>query len=42
MGAGILEVKRDWVSLWILTIVYGLMAAAATVLVARREARHEH
>jgi ABC-2 type transport system permease protein len=42
MGASILEVKRDWASLWILTIVYGLMAAAATVIVARMEARHEH
>jgi len=41
MGASILEVKRDWTSLWILTIVYGLMAAAATAIAARREARHE-
>lgn len=41
MGASILEVKRDWATLWILTIVYGLLAAAATVIVARSEARHE-
>ncbi len=41
MGASILEVKRDWTTLWVLTIVYGLMAAAATVVVARMEARHE-
>jgi ABC-2 type transport system permease protein len=42
MGASILEVKRDWTTLWVLTIVYGLMAAAATAIVARMEARHEH
>ena len=41
MGASILEVKRDWTTLWILTIIYGLLAAAATVLVPRREARHD-
>jgi ABC-2 type transport system permease protein len=41
MGASILEVKRDWTTLWILTIVYGLLAATATAIVSRREARHE-
>jgi ABC-2 type transport system permease protein len=41
MGASILDVKRDWTALWILTIVYGLLAAAATVVVSRSEARHE-
>jgi ABC-2 type transport system permease protein len=40
MGASIMDVRRDWMSLWILTIVYGLLAAAATVIVSRREARH--
>jgi ABC-2 type transport system permease protein len=33
MGASILEVKRDWTTLWILTIVYGLLAAIATSIV---------
>ncbi|MBV8107887.1 MAG: ABC transporter permease [Hyphomicrobiales bacterium] len=41
MGASILEVKRDWTTLWILTIVYGLLAAAATAIVSRSEARHD-
>jgi ABC-2 type transport system permease protein len=40
MGASILEVRRDWTTLWILTIVYGLLAAASTVIVSRNEARH--
>jgi ABC-2 type transport system permease protein len=40
MGASILEVKRDWTTLWILTVVYGLLAAASTVIVSRNEARH--
>jgi hypothetical protein len=33
-------VGRDWTTLWILTIVYGLLAAASTVIVSRSEARH--
>src|ERR1700723_2160210 len=41
MGASILEVKRDWTTLWILTVVYGLLAAASTVIVSRNEVRHE-
>jgi ABC-2 type transport system permease protein len=41
MGASIMEVRRDWTTLWILTIVYGLLAAASTVIVSRKEARHE-
>jgi ABC-2 type transport system permease protein len=41
MGASILEVKRDWTTLWILTVVYGFLAAASTVIVSRNEARHE-
>jgi ABC-2 type transport system permease protein len=41
MGASIMEVGRDWTTLWILTIVYGLLAAASTVIVSRNEARHE-
>ena len=39
MGASILEVKRDWTTLWILTIVYGLLAVLATRLASRNEAR---
>jgi hypothetical protein len=27
--------------LWILTVVYGFLAAASTVIVSRNEARHE-
>jgi ABC-2 type transport system permease protein len=42
MGASILEVKRDWTTLWILTIVYGLLAVFATSVASRNEARHEH
>jgi ABC-2 type transport system permease protein len=38
MGASILDVKRDWTALWILPVVYGLMAAGATAIVSRREA----
>ena len=29
MGASILEVKRDWTTLWIFDVVYGLLAAAS-------------
>jgi ABC-2 type transport system permease protein len=41
MGASIVEVKRDWTTLWILTIVYGLLAAVATSVVSRNEVRNE-
>jgi ABC-2 type transport system permease protein len=41
MGASILDVKRDWTTLWILTIVYGLLAAASTAIVSRSGARHD-
>jgi hypothetical protein len=41
MGASILEVRRDWTTLWILTIVYGLLAVVATHLASRNEGRHE-
>jgi hypothetical protein len=41
MGASVMEVRRDWTTLWILTIVYGLLAVAATVFVSRNEVRHE-
>jgi len=40
MGASLLDVRRDWMILWILAAVYGLMAAAATSIAARSEARH--
>ena len=36
MGASIMEVRRDWAILWILTIVYGLLAVLATHLVSRK------
>jgi ABC-2 type transport system permease protein len=39
MGASIMEVRRDWTTLWILTIVYGLLAVLATRLASRNEAR---
>jgi ABC-2 type transport system permease protein len=39
MGASIMEVGRDWTTLWILTIVYGLLAVIATRLASRNEAR---
>ena len=38
MGASILDVKRDWTILWILTVVYGLLAVLATRLACRSEA----
>jgi ABC-2 type transport system permease protein len=38
MGASIMEVERDWTTLWILTIVYGLLAVIATRLASRNEA----
>jgi ABC-2 type transport system permease protein len=41
MGATVMDVRRDWTTLWILTIVYGLLAAVATVIVSRREARND-
>ena len=41
MGASIMEVRRDWTTLWILTVVYGLLATASTVIVSRNEVRHE-
>jgi hypothetical protein len=34
-----MEVRRDWTTLWILTIVYGLLAVLATRLASRNEAR---
>jgi ABC-2 type transport system permease protein len=37
MGSSIMEVRRDWTTLWILTVVYGLLAAASTVIVSRNE-----
>ena len=39
MGASILDVKRDWTTLWVLTIVYGLLAVLATRFASRNEAR---
>ncbi len=39
MGASILEVKRDWTFLWILTIVYGVLAVLATRFASRNEVR---
>ena len=39
MGASITEVGRDWTTLWILTIVYGLLAVIATRLASRNEAQ---
>ena len=39
MGASIMEVGRDWTTLWILTIVYGLLAVLATRLASRSEAQ---
>jgi hypothetical protein len=39
MGASILEVKRDWITLWVLTIVYGALAVLATRFTSRNEAR---
>jgi ABC-2 type transport system permease protein len=39
MGASIMEVRRDWTTLWILTIVYGLLAMVATRFASRNEAR---
>jgi ABC-2 type transport system permease protein len=39
MGASIMEVGRDWTTLWILTIVYGLLAVLATRLASRNEAQ---
>ncbi|HME83213.1 MAG TPA: ABC transporter permease [Roseiarcus sp.] len=41
MGASVMDVRSDWTTLWILTIVYGLLAVAATVIVSRSEARHD-
>ena len=33
MGASVLEVRRDWTTLWILTVAYGLLAAVATSVI---------
>jgi ABC-2 type transport system permease protein len=41
MGASILDVRRDWIFLWILTVVYGLLAAVATSIVSHNEVRDE-
>ena len=41
MGASVLDVRRDWTNLWILAVVYGLLAVAATRIANRDEARHE-
>ena len=39
MGASILEVRRDWITLWVLAVVYGLIAVAATLIANRNGAR---
>ncbi len=39
MGASILEVRRDRITLWVLTLVYGLLAVAATRIANRNEAK---
>ena len=39
MGASILEVRRDWMTLWVLTLVYGALAVLATRFASRNEAR---
>jgi ABC-2 type transport system permease protein len=39
MGASVMDVRRDWTTLWILTIVYGLLAVLATHLASRNEAQ---
>ena len=36
MGASILEVRRDWITLWVLAVVYGLLAVAATRIANRK------
>jgi len=40
MGASLHDVWRDWMSLWVLTGVYGVLAVAAAFLTNRREVRH--
>jgi ABC-2 type transport system permease protein len=41
MGASIVEVRRDWMTLWVLTIAYGLLAVLVTRLSSRTERAHE-
>jgi ABC-2 type transport system permease protein len=36
---GFVRINRDWTTLWILTIVYGLLAVLATRLASRNEAQ---
>lgn len=40
MGATLHDVSRDWINLWILVGVYGLLAAVATRLMSREEDSH--
>ena len=40
MGASLHDVWRDWTNLWVLTAIYGLLAAAAARLLTTDEAAH--
>jgi ABC-2 type transport system permease protein len=41
MGATVYDVKHDWIALWVLTAVYGLLAIVATRISYRQELHHE-
>jgi ABC-2 type transport system permease protein len=41
MGASLHDVFRDWMSLWMLTGIYGFLAVAAAYLMERREVSHD-
>jgi ABC-2 type transport system permease protein len=40
MGASLLEVKKDWLCLWALTIAYGTFAVLASTIATWRSSRH--
>ncbi|WP_426437250.1 ABC transporter permease [Bradyrhizobium genosp. P] len=42
MGATLLDVSRDWITLWVLTATYALLAAVTIRVLSREDTRHGH
>jgi len=40
MGASLREVSRDWMTLWVLTGIYGVLAILAAHVLSRKDSRH--
>jgi ABC-2 type transport system permease protein len=42
MGASLLDVSRDWVTLWVLTVLYALLATMTVHILSREELGNGH